>query len=167
MSDISLTERFDAYIKFTNVTGECTDKGHEGWIAVPVLSLNIINKSRNTPQAGGWGTAVAQVGDLYIGLLFDKASLTLTRYLITGTHIAEVDIDVRRQGGKQVDWYKLVLKDAMITARELTFGCAEFAFNLYITAKTMKESYFPQAFDSGDQGAEVTYEWDVTTNEIK
>ncbi|PHM60141.1 Hcp family type VI secretion system effector [Xenorhabdus ishibashii] len=154
----------DAYINFTDVKGESGDSEFKGWTAVMSFSLEIMNNVNPHAQATGLGAGIVAVSGLSLDILFDKSNITLRQYLVKGTHIKEVQLKVRRQGGKQEPWYTLVLTNSLVARSALTYGGGMFHSSILLAFKKHKESYFSQEYGTGAKGPEVSYEWDSHTN---
>ncbi|PHM49409.1 Hcp family type VI secretion system effector [Xenorhabdus miraniensis] len=163
---MSTASGIDAYIQFKGVSGEAGDKNFKDWTAVKSFSLQLANRVNHENQGTGLGAGIVDVSGLTLELLFDKAAVTLRQYIVKGTHIKETTLQVRRQGGKQQDWYKLVLSNALIADSILTYGANGFSSSIVVAFQKHKESYFSQEFASGAKGAEVSYDWDSYTNQV-
>ncbi|MDX7989782.1 type VI secretion system tube protein Hcp [Xenorhabdus sp. Reich] len=158
------TAGIDAFINFTNVKGESGDSAYKDWTAVRSFSLEVVNRVSHEKQGGGLGSGVVDVSGLAVDLLFDKSAITLRQYIVKGTHIKDVTLNVRRQGGKQENWYSLALTNAIIARSTLTYGDGFFFSSIIIAFQKHKESYFSQEYGSGAKGAEVSYDWDSYAN---
>ncbi|MDC9593281.1 Hcp family type VI secretion system effector [Xenorhabdus sp. IM139775] len=159
------TPGIDAYINFTDVKGESGDNEFKDWTAVRSFSLEVLNRINQATQGTGLGAGIVSVSGLSLDILFDKSAITLRQYLVKGTHIKEVKLNVRRQGGKQEPWYTLVLTNALIARSTLAYGDGGFYASILIAFQKHKESYFSQEFASGAKGAEVSYDWDSYSNQ--
>ncbi|PHM73439.1 Hcp family type VI secretion system effector [Xenorhabdus kozodoii] len=154
----------DAFINFTDVKGESGDNEFKDWTAVRSFSLEMANSINAHAQNTGLGAGIVTVSGLSLDLLFDKSSITLRQYLVKGTHIKEVKLNVRRQGGTQQPWYTLALTNALVAKSSLTYGSEGFYASIHLAFQKHKESYFSQEYGSGAKGAEVSYEWDAYAN---
>ncbi|MDC9596156.1 Hcp family type VI secretion system effector [Xenorhabdus anantnagensis] len=159
------TSGIDAYINFTDVKGESGDSSYKDWTAVRSFSLEVLNRVNQDAQGSGLGAGIVSVSGLSLDILFDKSAITLRQYLVKGTHIKEVTLNVRRQGGKQELWYTLALTNALVARSSLAYGDGGFYAAIFIAFQKYKESYFSQEYGSGSKGAEVSYEWDSYTNQ--
>ncbi|MBE8595147.1 Hcp family type VI secretion system effector [Xenorhabdus sp. BG5] len=160
------TPGIDAYINFTDVKGESGDNAFKDWTAVRSFSLEVMNNVNLHSQGTGLGAGIVAVSGLSLDLLFDKSAITLRQYLVKGTHVKEVQLKVRRQGGKQEPWYTLVLTNSLIARSSLTYGDGGFHSSILLAFQKHKESYFPQEYGTGAKGAEVSYEWDSYANKV-
>ncbi|MBC8949533.1 MULTISPECIES: Hcp family type VI secretion system effector [Xenorhabdus] len=154
----------DAYINFTDVKGESGDNEFKEWTAVRSFSLEVMNNVSSHSQGSGLGAGIVAVSGLSLDILFDKSTITLRQYLVKGTHIKEVQLKVRRQGGKQEPWYTLVLTNSLVAQSSLIYGDGGFCSSIFLAFQKHKESYFSQEYGSGAKGAEVSYEWDSYAN---
>ncbi|WP_340608876.1 Hcp family type VI secretion system effector [Xenorhabdus bharatensis] len=157
----------DAYLNLTGIQGETGDKEHKNWVAVHNFELILSTQVHKATQGPGLGAGIVSVGDLHLNLLFDKSTITLRQYVVTGKHIAEVKLHVRRQGEKQISWYELVLKNAMVAHTRIIYaGEGSFYCDATIAFQSHTETYYPQD-SKGQKGAAVTYSWDSYTQEQK
>ncbi|MCC8378259.1 MULTISPECIES: Hcp family type VI secretion system effector [Xenorhabdus] len=156
----------DAYIFFTDIKGESGDEKHKDWTAVHSFKIDVINNINKSNQGTGLGGGIVEVSNLHLNLLFDKSAITLRKYVVSGKHIKEVKLHVRRQGGSQESWYELTLTQAMVADARLVYGDSNFYCDVQLAFQKHKESYFPQDFQ-GKKGAEVTYTWDSYTNKLE
>ncbi|CEE90049.1 putative Type VI secretion system effector (Hcp1 family) [Xenorhabdus nematophila str. Anatoliense] len=158
------TAGIDAFINFTNVTGESGDDTFKEWTAVKAFSLEVANSVNHDNQGTGLGSGIVDVSKLSVELLFDKAAITLRQYIVKGTHINDIKLNVRRQGGKQETWYSLVLTNALVSKSLLTYEGGLFHAAIELAFQKHKESYCSQEYGSGSKGAEISYEWDAHAN---
>ncbi|MDR0218001.1 MAG: type VI secretion system tube protein Hcp [Enterobacteriaceae bacterium] len=166
-----MSNNIDAFLQLTDIKGEAKDTTHSDWIAVEWFQLASKNSTSHvSKQSGGHGAGIVDLGTLRISPLFDKSSVILHKYLITGKHIDKVALHVRRQGGdgdaSQVDWYQIELTNAMVADTDIGFQGGAFSFGFSLAFETFKESYFPQS-QNGVKGAEVTFTWDTYKNALK
>ncbi len=159
------TSSIDAFINFTDIKGESGDSAFKDWTSVKTFSLELVNRVNKDTQGSGLGAGIVAVSGLSLDLLFDKSAITLRQYLVKGTHIKEIKLNVRRQGGKQETWYTLALTNALIAKSSLAYGEEGFYVSVLVAFQKYKESYFSQEYASGSKGAEVSYEWDSYTNQ--
>ncbi|MBD2810673.1 type VI secretion system tube protein Hcp [Xenorhabdus sp. Vera] len=160
-----MSSGIDAYINFTNIKGETGDKTFKDWTAVRSFSIELNNRVNFNSQTPGLGAGIVEVSGLSLELSFDKAAITLRQYIVQGTHINTITLNVRRQGGSQENWYSLVLTNALVAQSQLTYGGGLFYSAIVLAFQKHKESYFPQDYKSGGKGAEVSYEWDGYTHD--
>lgn len=159
------TAGIDAFIHFTDVKGESGDSEFKNWTSVKSFSLELANRINQDTQGSGLGAGIVAVSSLSLELLFDKSAIILRQYLIKGTHIKEVKLNVRRQGGKQELWYTLALTNVLVAKSNLAYGDTGFQASIQLAFQKHKESYFSQEYGLGVKGAEVSYEWDAYTNQ--
>ncbi|CDL80723.1 Hcp family type VI secretion system effector [Xenorhabdus szentirmaii] len=158
------TAGIDAYINFTNIKGESADQAYKDWTSVRTFALELSNRVNYENQSSGLGAGIVEVSSLSAELLFDKSAISLRQFIVKGTHIDKVTLNVRRQGGKQEVWYTLVLEHALIAKSLLTYSGGLFYSSISVAFQKHKESYFSQE-SSGSKGGEVSYEWDSYTNQ--
>ena len=63
----------------------------------------------------GGGAGKATVNDLVFVHYVDRASPNLVKYCLTGKHIAEAKLTVRKAGGNPLEYLKITMADAIIS----------------------------------------------------
>jgi type VI secretion system secreted protein Hcp len=106
----------DMALKLKGIDGEATLAGHENEIEVSSFSLGA-TQSGTGGKAGGLSSGKASVHDLTIHKWVDKSTPLLFKYCATGEHIDDALLTVRKAGGgKVLDYFKINLKEVMITS---------------------------------------------------
>lgn len=105
------------FAKVDGVDGESTQKGHEKEIAI----FNFSQTFRQSVTTGGAGTGSSAgkftPGPIVFTKVQDKASIDLLRLCAKGQHIPTVVITaVRMSKGQAQDYYKITLKDVLVSA---------------------------------------------------
>jgi type VI secretion system secreted protein Hcp len=102
-----------AYIKFDGVDGESVSVDHKDWIIIESMSWGVIGPVTGT----GGGSGKVSLQDFSITHRIDKASPKLFLMCATGQTIPTVTLSVTRMvGGAEVGYYKVVLKDVLISS---------------------------------------------------
>lgn len=105
----------DIFIKIKGIEGESLDFSHKG--EIEVLRWNwSVTQSANMHSGSGGGSGKSTVKDLYFNHFIDKASTTLLQYCLTGKHISEVVLTIRKSGGSPLDFFKIILQEVIITS---------------------------------------------------
>jgi len=104
----------DIFIKIAGVTGEAQDASHKDEIDVLRWQW-AVSQSANMHSGSGGGAGKATVYDLSFDHYCDRASTTLLAYCLTGKHIAEVVLTLRKAGGSPLEYLRITLEDAIIT----------------------------------------------------
>jgi type VI secretion system secreted protein Hcp len=104
----------DIFLKINGIEGESADDKHKN--EIDVLSYSWIMEQQSTMSAGGGGgSGKATVHDLEFNHFYDKASLNLAKYCLTGKHIAEAKLTVRKAGGTPMEYLVITMSDVIIT----------------------------------------------------
>lgn len=104
----------DIFIKFHGIDGESHDVTHKG-------EIDVINwrwsagQTSNMHSGSGGGAGKSTVHDLHFEHYVDKSSPNLLQYCLTGKHIAEAVLTVRKAGGSPLDYLKITLQELIIT----------------------------------------------------
>ena len=109
----------DYFLKIDGVPGESTGSGHLGEIDVLSWSWGVTNSVPQGRGSGG-GEGKASFHDFSFVHNVDKASPVLFSRLVSGTHIKEAEITVRRAGqGQNQDYLKYTFTDVIITSLQV------------------------------------------------
>ena len=102
-----------AFIKFDGIDGESQDKDHKGWSDLLSYSWGVSQSS----QVAGGGSGKVSVQDFSIVHRIDKSSPMLFLATAAGRVIPTVTLSVTRNvGGQEVEYYKIILKDVLISS---------------------------------------------------
>jgi|HigsolmetaGSP11D_1036233.scaffolds.fasta_scaffold05419_3 type VI secretion system Hcp family effector len=128
------------------IPGECTTKKYEGKITVNSISLNAtqeVDRSTNTPRT----KHTISVEDVSVSRNFDKSSLVLMDYLVTGKTIPKATFWVLRAIGDQVeaqDWFlKITLTDALISSQNFSINEGDLTDDLTFDFNKIEFAYRP------------------------
>jgi type VI secretion system secreted protein Hcp len=104
----------DIFLKIAGIEGESADDKHKN--EIDVLAYSWIMEQQSTMSAGGGGgSGKATVHDLEFTHFYDKASVNLAKYCLTGKHIAECKLTVRKAGGSPLEYLVVTMTDAIVT----------------------------------------------------
>jgi type VI secretion system secreted protein Hcp len=103
----------DMFLKIDGVTGESTDKGHEGWIEVMSFSWGATNAGSS--GRGGGGAGKVQFQDFHFVKRTDKSSPVLLNFAVTGKSVPAVQFAVR-PAGANLDYLRYKLADVLISS---------------------------------------------------
>ncbi|WP_077038041.1 Hcp family type VI secretion system effector [Pelomonas sp. KK5] len=104
----------DIFIKITGIEGESMDASHKNEIEVLDWSWDIVQES-NMHMGSGGGSGKATVNDLVFMHNVDRSSPNLMKYCLTGKHIQEAVLVVRKAGGNPLEYLKVTMSDVVIT----------------------------------------------------
>lgn len=104
----------DVFIKFHGIDGESQDFQHKGEIEV-LRWIWAVRQPANMHSGSGGGAGKASVSDLYFHHRLDKASPNLLQYCLSGKHIPEVVLTVRKAGGSPLEYLRITLQEVIIS----------------------------------------------------
>jgi type VI secretion system secreted protein Hcp len=104
----------DIFLKIHGIDGESQDATHRGEIEISSWSWGITQKS-NTHSGSGGGSGKATVEDLVFVHSVDRASPNLVQYCLTGKHIDQVKLTMRKAGGRPLEYIRITMTDAIIS----------------------------------------------------
>jgi type VI secretion system secreted protein Hcp len=166
----------DAFLVFTTaggqppLEGETQDKEFSAKHAVEVLSfsLGIHNTITVGSASSGVGAGKAQLNDFKITKLVDRASPTLLLYAGNGSHIAQVDLYLRKSGGpsgKGLVFLQYSFKLVVVSDIEWNGDRGEDAVreDVTFTYGALQVKYVSQA-PNGQAGTTFTGAWNRVKN---
>ena len=103
------------YARFAAVEGGALTVGREGWI--DILSLEW-SAGWSESTAGRRGSrASAQVDDMVLTMLYDKAAPVLQAYCLKGKSIDKLEVELtQEQGGSDESYLRYELQEVVITS---------------------------------------------------
>lgn len=106
----------DMFIKIGKTGGESKDHKHKGEIDVLSWSWGM-SQSGTMHGLGGGGAGKANVTDLNITKYIDASSCALMQACLSGEHIDEALLTVRKAGGKEpLEYLKIKMTNLLVTA---------------------------------------------------
>jgi len=155
----------DYLLEIDGIKGESSDKKHPGTIEIDTFSW-AANNSGVASVGGGAGAGKVSLSDVSFSSKTCKASPLLFIYCATGKHITKAQLFVRKQGGKQEDYYKVVMTDLIVSSFQSSGASGgdslpieQYALNF---TKIVFE-YAPQKVD-GSLDTGIVKHWDLKTN---
>jgi type VI secretion system secreted protein Hcp len=103
----------DIFLKISGINGESNDSLHKGEIEISTFEWSV-SQPANLHSGSGGGSGKATVGDLKLEHEIDRASPNLLKYCLTGKHIPEAVLVVRKAGGNPLEYFKLTISDVMV-----------------------------------------------------
>ncbi|SPA29052.1 Hcp-related (Hemolysin-coregulated protein) protein; replication/virulence associated protein; DUF796 [Cupriavidus taiwanensis] len=155
----------DIFLKINGIDGESQDSSHKN--EVEVLAWDWSIEQQSTMHAGsGGGAGKATVSDLSFEHFIDRASPNLMKYCLTGKHINEAVLVVRKAGGNPLEYLKLTMTDVIVT-RVSPKGSVDDEVRMRETValsfSRVKQEYVVQNAQGGSGGA-VTAGYDIKGN---
>ena len=114
----------------------------------------------------GGGAGKAKVDDLTFVHNVDRASPNLMKFCLTGKHIPEAVLTVRKAGGNPLEYLKLTMTDVIVTLVAPTVSNADAQRSRETVALSfakVKQEYTVQNQQGGSGGA-VTAGYDIKGN---
>lgn len=156
----------DFFLKMTDINGESTVQGHEDEIDVLGWGWQISNAFIFDPAGGGGSSATPQIGDISIIKYTDAASPLLYSAILTGRHVDEAILTVRRStAAGKVPYLVITMTDVVVTSARPGGGSGEGRLVEQITLifAQLGISYTTLNAD-GTPGATIEIGWDVAAN---
>ncbi|QNB14634.1 Hcp family type VI secretion system effector [Paraburkholderia tropica] len=154
----------DIFIKINGIDGEAKDAAHQSEIEVTSWGWHISQQS-NMHMGSGGGAGKATVDDLTFVHQVDRASPNLMKYCLTGKHIDQAVLTVRKAGGNPLEYLKLTMSDVIVTqvfpsGSNSDNGITE---QVRLSFSKVKQEYVVQNAQGGSGGA-VTAGYDIKLN---
>ena len=152
---------FDAFLKLDGIPGESQDKTHKDEIEIFSFSWGLSNSGSFASGSGG-GTGKASFQDVHFESATSKASPLVAKACATGEHIKQAMLSLRKAGGEQVEYIKVMLSDVLVSSYNQAGATEgdrpEDAFSLNFAK--IEFDYFPQKAD-GSLDAPVVFWCDL------
>ncbi|HEY2021846.1 type VI secretion system tube protein Hcp [Paraburkholderia sp.] len=155
----------DIFLKINGIDGESTDATHKDEIDVLSWSWSVTQQSNMHVGSGG-GAGRATVDDLSFVHYIDRATPNLTQYCLTGKHIDEAKLVVRKAGGNPLEYIKLTMNDVLVTAVEpsgVSNSESRPSEKVRLSFARLKQEYVVQNAQGGSGGA-ITATFDIKKN---
>jgi type VI secretion system secreted protein Hcp len=155
----------DIFLKINGIDGESEDSAHKDEIEVLSWSWGVSQQSSMHAGSGG-GAGRATVNDLVFAHLIDRATPNLTQYCLTGKHIDEAKLVVRKAGGTPLEYIKFTMTDVIVTAVNPS-GVSESQQrpleSVSLSFAKLTQEYVVQNAQGGSGGA-ITATFDIKKN---
>jgi len=154
----------DMYMKIEGIEGESQDDAHAKEIDVVEWSWGV-SQGGTTHMGGGSGAGKVDVQDISFTKFVDAASANLLQHCMSGKHIPEATLSLRKAGDGQKDYSTIVMKDLIVSS--VTTGATPDDVRLTekVTLNFGKVEYVykPQKSD-GSFDADKKAGWDIAAN---
>jgi type VI secretion system secreted protein Hcp len=151
----------DMFLKLTNIKGEALDAKHKQ--EIEVLSWSFGASQTGSAHLGtGSGTGKVAIQDLSITKHVDTSSTDLLKFLITGKHIDEGMLTVRKAGGTAIEYFKIKMTQVLVThiSNGGSAGHDQVTENVTLNFRKFTQTYTPQD-DKGSPKASSEMTWDI------
>ena len=155
----------DVFLKINGIDGESSDKSHKAEIEVLSWSWSVSQQSNMHAGSGG-GAGKATVDDLEFEHYIDRASPNLIQYCLSGKHIDESVLVVRKAGGNPLEYLKLTMNDVLVTlvaASGASIDETRPKETVRLSFSRLKHEYVVQNAQGGSGGA-ITATFDIKKN---
>ncbi len=155
----------DQFIKIDGIKGESSDKTHKDQIDILAWSWGASN-SGTTHQGGGGGAGKCNVQDLSLTKPQDKASNELLKACLTGKHIKEATLYLRKAGGKAEEYFTLKMEEILVTSLSMggSGGEDRLTENCTLNFAKFTVEYKAQKENGALESAGVKCIWDIAAN---
>lgn len=156
----------DMFIKINGIDGESKDGAHQNEIDVLHWDWTVTQESTMHTGSGG-GAGKAQVNDLVFEHYVDRATPNLFKYCVTGKHIPEAKLTIRKAGGSPLEYLKITMTDVVVT-RVSPGGSStddvKVREKVGLSFAKVKSEYIVQNQQGGSGGA-ITASYDIQKNQ--
>lgn len=154
----------DIFLKIAGIDGESQDAAHKNEIDVGSWEWQVLQES-NMQQGSGGGSGKATVKDLSFVHNVDRASPNLMKFCLTGKHIPEAVLTVRKAGGTPLEYLKITMNDVVITNVQPAGSSQDEIIKerVGLAFAKIKQEYTVQNQQGGSGGA-VTAGYDIKLN---
>jgi type VI secretion system secreted protein Hcp len=106
----------DTFLKLgDDIQGESTDDKHKNEIEILSWSWGESNIATGA-SGGGRGAGKVTMQDFMFTMRANKASPKLALACATGQHVPEAVLTLRKAGGEQQEYFKILLKECLVTS---------------------------------------------------
>ncbi|MFM0628689.1 Hcp family type VI secretion system effector [Paraburkholderia xenovorans] len=154
----------DIFLKINGIDGESPDSSHKNEIEVRSWGWRV-SQQANMHAGSGGGAGKATVEDLEFEHLADRASPNLMKYCLTGKHVDEAVLVVRKAGGNPLEYLKITMSDVIVTQVHPSGSNSDEGIheNVRLSFAKVKQEYVVQNAQGGSGGA-VTAAFDIKGN---
>jgi type VI secretion system secreted protein Hcp len=154
----------DIFLKINGIDGESMDSAHKNEIEILNWDWQIFQDS-NMHMGSGGGSGKATVKDLNFVHYVDRSSPNLMKFCLTGKHIPEAKLVVRKAGGSPLEYLKITMTDVVITNVQPAGSSSEERIKekVSLSFAKVKQEYTVQNQQGGSGGA-VTAGYDIKLN---
>ncbi|MCL2075108.1 MAG: type VI secretion system tube protein Hcp [Betaproteobacteria bacterium] len=154
----------DIFLKLTGIDGESLDSTHKN--EIELLSWRwCVTQESNMHSGFGGGAGKATVGDLSFQHAIDRATPNLLKYCLTGKHISEAVLTVRKAGGTPLEYLKITMTDVIVTKVEpMGNSSSERIYEEVALAFSKVSQEYVIQNQQGGSGGTITATFDIKAN---
>lgn len=155
----------DIFLKIDGIEGESLDSAHKNEISVLNWNWGITQES-SMHSGSGLGTGRATVSDLQFEHYIDRSSPNLMKYCLSGKHIPQAVLVMRKAGGSPLEYLKVTMND-LIVSSVMPSGNSQSEENpremIRLSFSKVKQEYTVQNQQGGSAGT-ITAGYDFKQN---
>lgn len=149
----------DVFLKLEGIQGDSTDPMHTNEIVAVSFKIAV-----QQTAGGGGGTGHPQFTPLTVFKFIDRASPELFFSSATGRHLRSATLVVRKSGTNPFEFYKIRLKDVVISNLSQDANATDQDGNLIesiaLSYSVISWTFIPQNVD-GSPGVPITFTYNV------
>ena len=152
----------DYFLKLDGIAGESRDAKHKGEIELVSFSWGV-TEAGGGGTGGGGGAGKAQLKEFQFLMRVNKASPQLFLATVSGKHIKEGNLSVRRSAKVAVEFLKIKFSDVLLSSYEQTGGGDVPEETIAFKFAKIEMTLLPQQ-TRGAAGAASEAGWDLSRN---
>jgi type VI secretion system secreted protein Hcp len=106
------------FLKIDGIEGESADHKHKGEIDILSYSMGA-TQTGTMASGGGGGAGKVSLQDIHFTTNLSKASPKIMEACTTGQHLKKAVLVQRKAGGKQEEYLKITLSDALVSSYQI------------------------------------------------
>src|SRR5262249_25981658 len=110
---------FDAFIKISDIPGDCTDEKHKDWIQIKSFRWGGTQPITLGSGVGGLSGGGVNLRHFSFVAGLDGSHPKLHDALCKGTSIPKVEIELRKSTGEKTVYQKYIFENAMISSHDV------------------------------------------------
>lgn len=159
----------DMFIKIGKFEGESADKKHKDKSEVLSWSLGMSQSGTMHASTGGGG-GKASVQDLSLMKYMDKSTPDIINACVTGEHIEEVTLIMRKAGGTEaLEFFTIKLTDVLVSSYSTGASGNEErgTENVSLNFREYEIMYQPQDKNGAKKGGEVKTHFNIAEQAVE
>jgi type VI secretion system secreted protein Hcp len=155
----------DYFLKIEGIDGESGDAKHKGAIEVTSWYWGAAQVGSHA-SGGGGGAGKASLHDFHFVMPVNTATVKLMLACVTGDHIKKAVLTCRKAGGKQEEFFEIVMSDLLVSSYQTgAHGRSTVVPEDQISLNFSKiEFQYKMQKPDGSLGAPIKGGWDVKAN---
>lgn len=155
----------DYLLEIDGIKGESKDKKHKETIEINSFSWGL-SQSASFYGGGGGGAGKASFQDITFTTQANKTSPLLANRCATGEHIKKATLFVRKAGKEQLDYYKIVLEDLIVTSFQNSGGGGDIPSESFSLAYAKIKYEYQEQDEKGAIGGPVPFTYNIKENTV-